>query len=74
MAFVILKSYDGGKSWERERRCPDFGAAADAAQTLRVQLRSIRFRVDVETAPRPSPAREPGAAPRLERRRSLRSP
>lgn len=45
--FVILKSYDGGKKWERERQCRDFASAADLAQTLRTQHRGIRFRVDV---------------------------
>ena len=33
--FVVLKSYDGGKHWERERGCPNFSTAADTAQTLR---------------------------------------
>lgn len=46
--FVIFKSYDGGKHWERERGCSNFSTAADTAQALRSQNPSIRFRVDVE--------------------------
>lgn len=46
--FVILKSYDGGRKWERERFCKDFSAAVHAAQALRTQNPAIRFRVDVE--------------------------
>lgn len=57
--FVVLKSYDGGKRWERERRCPDFSTAADTAQTLRTANPSIRFRVDVEPASPPRRARRP---------------
>lgn len=49
-SFVIFKSYDGGKKWERERQCPDFATAAGAAQALRGQHPSIRFRVDVAEA------------------------
>jgi len=45
--FVVLKSYDGGKHWERERGCADFSSAADTAQSLRSANPSIRFRVDV---------------------------
>ena len=54
MDFVIFKSYDGGKKWERERECRDFMTAVDIAQALRVQHPSIRFRVDVEAARRRS--------------------
>lgn len=50
--FVVLKSYDGGKRWERERGCPDFSTAADAAQALRSAHPTIRFRVDVAAAGR----------------------
>jgi len=50
--FVVLKSYDGGKRWERERGCPDFSTAADTAQTLRSAHPTIRFRVDVAPAGR----------------------
>ncbi|MFQ5723993.1 MAG: hypothetical protein ACE5G6_05825 [Terriglobia bacterium] len=45
--FVVLKSYDGGRHWERERGCPDFSTAAGAAQTLRTHNPAVRFRVDV---------------------------
>ena len=48
MEFVILKSYDGGRKWERARQFGDFATATDAAQALRAQHPSIRFRVDVE--------------------------
>ena len=54
MDFVILKSYDGGKKWERERQCRDFVTAVDLAQTLRTQHPSIRFRVNAEAAGRPA--------------------
>ena len=50
--FVVLKSYDGGKHWERERSCSDFSSAADVAQALRTANPSIRFRVDVEPVAR----------------------
>lgn len=46
--FVVLKSYDGGKHWERERQCGDFSSAAGLAQELRSQHPYLRFRVDVE--------------------------
>lgn len=45
MKFVVVKSYDGGKNWERERLCEDFGTAADTAQSLRTAHPSIRFRI-----------------------------
>lgn len=48
MEFVVFKSYDGGRKWERERPFGDFATATDVAQALRVQNPSIRFRVDVE--------------------------
>lgn len=50
MKFLVIKSYDGGKRWERDRECSDFGAAADAAQALRTAHPHIRFRVDAEAA------------------------
>ncbi|MFQ5926919.1 MAG: hypothetical protein ACE5MH_05745 [Terriglobia bacterium] len=54
MTFLVLKSYDGGRSWEPARRCDDFTSAAQAAEVMRSQHRMIRFRIDVETpAPRP---------------------
>lgn len=49
MVFVVLKSYDGGKRWERAREDKDFVSAARAALALRAKYPSIRFRVDVET-------------------------
>jgi hypothetical protein len=48
LKFLVLKSYGGGKSWVRARLCHDFVAAANAAQLLRVEHPSIRFRVDVD--------------------------
>lgn len=51
--FVILKSYDGGKKWEREQQCRDFTTAADVAYVLRGRHPAIRFRVAVEAAGRP---------------------
>jgi hypothetical protein len=50
--FLVVKSYDGGKNWEAARRCENFIAAAGAAQALRIEHPSIRFRVDVEAAGR----------------------
>lgn len=34
MVFVVLKSYDGGKRWERAREDKDFASAARAALAL----------------------------------------
>jgi hypothetical protein len=48
MAFVVLKSYDGGKRWERALKYNDFGSATKAAMALEAQHTAIRFRVDVE--------------------------
>lgn len=48
MVFLVLKSYDGGKRWERARKYNDFASAANAALDLGAQHPSIRFRVDVE--------------------------
>lgn len=45
MRFQVVKSYDGGKSWEPERLCGDFGSAADTAQSLRTAHPYLRFRV-----------------------------
>lgn len=45
MKFLVIKSYDGGKSWQTDRECGDFGAAADAAQSLRTAHPYLRFRV-----------------------------
>ncbi len=49
MAFVVLKSYDGGKHWELAQEYNDFASATNAAQALRIKHPSIRFRVDVKT-------------------------
>ncbi len=49
MAFVVLKSYDGGKQWERAQEYTDFASAAKAALALGAQHPAIRFRVDVGT-------------------------
>ncbi|MDA2914107.1 hypothetical protein MYX77_09145 [Acidobacteriia bacterium AH_259_A11_L15] len=49
MVFLVLKSYDGGKRWERGRGYKDFASAARAALALRAQHPAIRYRVDVET-------------------------
>jgi hypothetical protein len=37
MAFVVLKSYDGGKRWERALKYNDFGSATKAAMALEAQ-------------------------------------
>ena len=49
MAFVVLKSYDGGKHWELAQEYNDYASASNAAQALGVKHPSIRFRVDVKT-------------------------
>ncbi len=49
MAFVVLKSYDGGKRWELAQEYNDFATASNGAEALRVKHPSIRFRVDVKT-------------------------
>jgi hypothetical protein len=46
--FIVWKSYDGGKHWERARQCRDFASAAGLAEELRSQHPYLRFRVDVE--------------------------
>ena len=46
MAFVVFKSYDGGKRWERAREYNDFASAAKASLTLGAQHPCIRFRVE----------------------------
>ncbi len=68
--FVIWKSYDGGKHWERECRLPDFAAAAEAAYSLRTRHPMIRFRVDAELSIRAAPGVGPG--PAREKHRSHR--
>lgn len=46
MRFRVIKSYDGGKSWQADREYGDFGAATDAAQTLRTAHPYLRYRVE----------------------------
>ncbi len=49
MAFVVRKSYDGGKRWELAQEYNDFASASNAALALRIEHPSIRVRVDVKT-------------------------
>ncbi len=49
LKFVLLKSYDGGKHWERAGRYDDFVSATKAAMAMRQQTPSLRVRQDVET-------------------------
>ena len=49
MAFVVLKSYDGGKQWEPAQEYNDFASATKAALALGAKHPSIRFRVDMKT-------------------------
>ena len=49
MAFVVLKSYDGGKRWVQGREYNDFASAASAALALGAQEPSIRYPVDFKT-------------------------
>jgi len=44
--FVVFKSYDGGKRWERGPEYDDFASAAIAARALSAQNTAIRYRVD----------------------------
>ena len=48
MAFVLLKSYDGGKRWEQGPEYSDFASAANAALILGAKDTSIRYRVDLK--------------------------
>jgi len=43
---MVIKSYDGGKSWQADREFGDFGTATDAAQSLRGVHPYLRFRVE----------------------------
>ena len=61
MTFFVLKSYDGGRTWEQARRCADFATAATAAEALRSAHPMIRFRIDVEA---PGRARRRSHRPR----------
>jgi hypothetical protein len=44
--FRVIKSYDGGKSWQAEQEFGDFSTATDAAQSLRSAHPYLRFRVE----------------------------
>ncbi len=55
LKFVLLKSYDGGKHWERAGRYDDFVSASKAAMVMRCQNPSLRVRVDVETMRQSAP-------------------
>lgn len=41
---MVLKSYDGGKRWERGPEYDDFASAASAARALNAQDTPIRYR------------------------------
>ncbi len=49
MAFVVLKSYDGGKHWEQAQEYNDYASASNGAQALGIKHPCIRFRVDVKS-------------------------
>jgi len=55
LKFVLLKSYDGGKHWERAGRYDDFVSASKAAIVMRQQNPSLRVRQDVETMRQSAP-------------------
>ena len=55
LKFVLLKSYDGGKHWERAGRYDDFVSATKAAMVMRRQNPALRVRVDVETMRQSAP-------------------
>ncbi len=55
LKFVLLKSYDGGKHWERAGRYDDFVSASKAAMVMRAQTPALRVRVDVETVRQSAP-------------------
>ncbi len=55
LKFVLLKSYDGGKRWERAGRYDDFVSATKAAMVMRRQTPSLRVRQDVETMRQSAP-------------------
>ena len=65
LKFVLLKSYAGGKHWERAGRYDDFVSASEAAMVMRRQNSALRVRVDVETMRQSAPK----AAPRKRRKR-----
>ena len=57
LRFVLLKSYDGGKHWERAGRYDDFVSATKAAMVMRQQTPSLRVRVETMRQSAPKPAR-----------------
>ncbi len=57
LKFVLLKSYDGGKHWERAGRYDDFVSATKAAMAMRQQTPSLRVRVETMRQSAPKAAR-----------------
>jgi len=57
LKFVLLKSYDGGKHWERADRYDDFVSATKAAMVMRRQTPSLRVRVETMRQSAPKAAR-----------------
>jgi hypothetical protein len=57
LKFVLLKSYDGGKHWERAGRYDDFVSATKAAMVMRQQTPSLRVRVETMRQSAPKAAR-----------------
>ncbi len=57
LKFVLLKSYDGGKRWERADRYDDFVSATKAAMVMRRQTPSLRVRVATMRQSAPKAAR-----------------
>jgi hypothetical protein len=57
LKFVLLKSYDGGKRWERAGRYDDFVSATKAAMVMRRQTPSLRVRVETMRQSAPKAAR-----------------
>ncbi len=57
LKFVLLKSYDGGKHWERAGRYDDFVSAPKAAMVMRQQTPSLRVRVETMRQSAPKAAR-----------------
>ena len=57
LKFVLLKSYDGGKHWERAGRYDDFVSASKAAMVMRQQTPSLRVRVETMRQSAPKAAR-----------------
>ncbi len=57
LKFVLVKSYDGGKHWERAGRYDDFVSATKAAMVMRQQTPSLRVRVETMRQSAPKAAR-----------------